>query len=282
MNVQQARNYLDRINRLFGDIAQNDQNSSALERDLLKEYVRRLYESLSEVAVENPSQQSNPKTSTATASPTSQTTEVTAAPTSPQKASLVDTPAFTFEPTPAPAPAPEIRPEVPPVPTPVAAKPKIIEVPREVEADIEQLQQHNSTRQNSSATTLSSAAPSIAQASAEISSPFSPSPATIDPKLKEIFALERSTDLSERLAGAPIADLTKALAINERLLTQNDLFGGNKSAFDEALAHLNTLHSYEEAVSYLAGGVALQHDWSQEEIRPTARAFVKLVRRRYP
>ena len=48
------------------------------------------------------------------------------------------------------------------------------------------------------------------------------------------------------------SDLTKAMGINERMLTVNELFDGDNSAFKAALSALNGLDSYEAAKSYIS------------------------------
>lgn len=288
MNIEQARNYLDRINRLFSDISENDQSTSQLERDLLKEYVRRLYEALSEkstgitevkTSAQVPSLTTSNQKEPAVQAPKPR---IVAPVEDLERISSQASPAFSFENVPAQPKAKAAAIHVEDRQAPVAPQPKIIQIPEEVEADIVQTERYQaSTPKPQPVVEQSAPAQPIAQVKVE-ESPFTPAPSAIDPKLRELFAIERSNDLSERLAGAPIQDLTKALAINERMLTQNDLFGSDKSAFETALNHLNTLSNYDDAVSFLAGGAALKYDWADEERRPTARAFAKLVRRRYP
>ncbi len=260
MKLDQAQVFLDRINRLFSDISSSGVEASALERDLLKEYVRRLYESLTDEASNT-------------------------FPKAPPKASAQPAPAFTFEPEPpapstqpqAPSPQPQAPSPQPHAPSPqpppdqntvVRPAPKVIEIPEEVMADVRRTEAHRQV------------ATPVAQVEVQ-ESPFAPEISELSPKMKALFEVERSSDLSDKLAGAPIKDMTRSMAINERLLTQNELFGGSKHELDQALQHLNELHDYEAAVSYLAGGAALDHDWLDEERKATARAFIKLVRRRY-
>lgn len=42
-------------------------------------------------------------------------------------------------------------------------------------------------------------------------------------------------DLSEKLESTPITNIQKSMGLNERILTQNELFGGEKSSFDTAV-----------------------------------------------
>lgn len=95
-----------------------------------------------------------------------------------------------------------------------------------------------------------------------------------------LFSAKPSNDLSDKLSKQPIADLTKAFAINDKLLYANDLFGKDQNAFAENVRQLNTLGSFESAKSHLIQ-LAQQHRWLDEERVETAQAFVQLVQRRY-
>ena len=52
-------------------------------------------------------------------------------------------------------------------------------------------------------------------------------------EVEALFEEQVGKEISDRLSNAPVADLTKAFGFNDRLLMQNELFLGNKSAFDE-------------------------------------------------
>ncbi len=99
--------------------------------------------------------------------------------------------------------------------------------------------------------------------------------------LSELFKAQEARELSDKLRLTPIADLTKAMSINERILTINDLFGGNKDEFENMLTALNGLESYEEASGILAKSVAVKYNWTAEEKLVKARNFITLVQRRY-
>lgn len=98
--------------------------------------------------------------------------------------------------------------------------------------------------------------------------------------LESLFHFSQAKELSEKLSERPVPDLTKAMAINDRLLYINDLFNKDQTAFGESLSLLNKFGSMDEAKSLLIN-LAGQYDWADEEKADTARAFVKLVRRRY-
>lgn len=90
-----------------------------------------------------------------------------------------------------------------------------------------------------------------------------------------------SNELSDRLSERPISDLTKAMGINERMLTVNELFDGDNSAFKAALSALNGLDSYEAAKSYISTQLIEKYNWVSPKKRKKAKVFIKLVKRRF-
>ena len=56
--------------------------------------------------------------------------------------------------------------------------------------------------------------------------------------LRELFEINSGTEVSDKLAQAPIADLTKAMSINEKIFTVNELFGGNQDEMTNILTCL--------------------------------------------
>ena len=250
MNLEPARAHLARLNRLFDDLSDAADAPSALERDLLREYVRRFYEALSEPAPAH--------TSASTPAPKP------AVENAPEPAPASARAAFEFEPRPQPAaPAPA---------------PPVIEIPAEVEADVQRLER----RQDTAPATAATATPPVPVSQVEvIESPFAPEPEELSAAMRALFAYEQGTDLSDRLATRQVSDLGRAFGVNERIEFQNTLFGGYKAEFDQAVQHLNDLPDYDAAVSYLGGGVAEKYDWLDEERQSVAKAFARQVRRRY-
>ena len=79
----------------------------------------------------------------------------------------------------------------------------------------------------------------------------------------------------------PIKDLTKAMGLNEKIFTINELFGGDGKAFDTALKTLNTFNSFEQAKAYLSENFAGQYKWNSRSKKKKAINLIKLVKRRY-
>jgi len=103
----------------------------------------------------------------------------------------------------------------------------------------------------------------------------------IDEALLALFDDESGNELSDKLAKRPIKDLTKAMSINERIFTVNELFGGDSDEFENLMVALNGLSSFDEAKNVLVGSVADKYDWSSKKKIKKASGFIKLVRRRY-
>ena len=105
----------------------------------------------------------------------------------------------------------------------------------------------------------------------------------IEPELAELFNVETNgvTDLSDKLSLKPVADLTKAMGINERIFTINELFDGNREEFENIMLALNGLNNFDEAKDVLIRSVAGKYRWHSDTRFKKARNFIKLVQRRY-
>ena len=97
---------------------------------------------------------------------------------------------------------------------------------------------------------------------------------------EELFELPAAKELSDRLSSTPIRDLTKAISINEKILTCNELFKKDNTRFNDALTTLNGFTSFSEARPYLAS-LANEFGWDKKTRKKKAQVFIKLVRRRY-
>lgn len=108
-----------------------------------------------------------------------------------------------------------------------------------------------------------------------------PSASNSNYELKELFQTEEISELSDKLSFSPISDLTKAMGLNERIFTVNELFGGNNDEFQNMMVALNGLESYDEAKSVLMSSVATKYGWGEPGKMKKARNFIKIVQRRY-
>ena len=100
-------------------------------------------------------------------------------------------------------------------------------------------------------------------------------------ELENLFEHHQAREISEKLSELPIQDLGKAMGLNEKIFTINELFDGDQEAFKNAIQVLNSLSTFEEAKHYLVREVALRYNWAISDRKNKAKNFIKLVRRRY-
>ncbi len=132
------------------------------------------------------------------------------------------------------------------------------------------------------------AAPVITQSSTE--EIFAEKPSIVEPKpeggkkkekLAVLFASDDSKDLRSKFSSLPISDISKSMGINDKILTINELFGGDQSLFNNVVKELNGFNSFNEAQQYLIGDVAKKQGWYEDQKKGKAMTFIKLIRRRY-
>ncbi len=111
-----------------------------------------------------------------------------------------------------------------------------------------------------------------------ISSPSS-TKVLLDPAVEELFE-ESSTSVS-RFGDKALTELSKAFSINEKILTINELFGGNQQAYSTAIEALDRLISMEEAKTFLTRDIVAKYNWTSPSKRNKAQQFIQLIRRRY-
>ena len=103
----------------------------------------------------------------------------------------------------------------------------------------------------------------------------------VNEDLLKLFEVKEAEELGDKLSKLPIKNLSKAMSINERIFTINELFGGDHELFTHTIDHLNGLGNYDEAVDYLTKGVAAEHDWQDPQHLKKAEQFIHLVQRRF-
>ncbi len=249
MDLQQTKILLEKINALHKSISLDEGSIANIERDLMLSYIRQLYESFLDVDTK-----------------ASIGTKVKASSTS---AKLSKGPELEIvEPQPTPEP-----------PKKQYSPPKIIEIPDSIrEMD------HAPRRSTPPPPPPAPKPEPEPQVKRKPEPEPVPQPAAIstasNAKVQSLFKTGAAKELSDKLSLQPIADLNKAMAINDKLLYINDLFDKNRSAMDSAVSLLNQFSSMEEAKSLLIN-LANQYDWTDEEKFETAQSFIKLVQRRY-
>ena len=243
MNLTKAKLLLDKINRLYKSMSLDEDNVATIEKDLMRDYVKQLYDAFLQE-------------------------ETTAAVPVRQK-KIVSKPTF----TPPPIPAPVVRKKVevaPPPPPP----PPVVE---EVSVPVIKTPPRVVTPPPPPPVIDPTPAPFIPPPPRKVT------PTTVvDPEHAELFEVNTNAkELSEKLGQTRIKDLNNAMGLNERIFTVNELFGADNSLYRNVIRDLNNLSSFEEAKAYLSTNVAEKFNWTHKSKRNKAKNFIKLVRRRY-
>lgn len=245
MDIQKAKLLLEKVNALLKSVSMDEDNISNIEKDLMLSYIRQLYDSVLDT---------NTKIQTTTPAVTKKE-KVTARPVAPPPRIIE---IEREEPTP---PPPKIETTYTP--------PRIIEV-------------------SESLTDMSKPTPPPPPKPKAKKSTPKPTPAppkvvtttTTTEEQEGLFEFKAAKELSEKLSERPIRDLTKAFALNDKLLYANELFGKELVIFNEAIRQLNSYSSFDEAKGYLSQ-LANKYHWTKGGKAKLAKSFIKLIRRRY-
>lgn len=241
MDLKQAKITLEKINNLFYSLEKDASNVSSIERDLMRGYVQQFYEHFLSQAGKEREVPGRDKIPVRRNYTPPRIIEI---PDTPNDANSAPRPEPTRRPDPQPRPDPKPQPKPEPEPQkPEPQKPEPVKV-------------------------------------AEPSAPPRPANHEVPANLKHLFAFKEATELSEKLSERPVHDLTKALAINDRLLYMNELFGHDLNALNDTLGRLNQMNNMEQARSLIVQ-MAQRYDWAADEKEDTARDFIRLVRRKY-
>lgn len=236
MDFNKSSAILKKINALHDSASSFDGRVSAMERDLLKHYLRELYELISVETAEKSPEQAAPV----------MRSQVQTAPV-------------------APAYDPHMRDASPP--------PHYENFPS------------NQARYQESYPKAPIQAPVYSQGNGHHPYGAPDKAETTEPKVDEalaaLFDMDTAKDHSSRFSQLPISDIGKSMGINDRILTVNELFGGDQLKFNQVVRELNGLKSFDEAKEYLIKGVASEMDWASPSKSAKAEVFIKLIRRRY-
>jgi hypothetical protein len=257
MDLQKAKMLLDKINALHKGMNIEAGDIAAIERDLMLSYIRQLYEAYLDDA---PQQKTTANSTTAKTQKNKPELEIVAPkPTPPKPKKKAYKPPRIIE-------IPDAQKEVPPP-------------PKLAEAKTEPAQPKPAAKQPVAPPPPPAPNPKVQNPKPKTQHPTSN---IVDaPKgFEQLFEHHAAKELSEKLGERPIQDLTKALAINDRLLYMNELFGKNMDALNQSLNQLNQFNSIDAAKPLLAN-LAKTHNWIDEEKLEIAKDFIKIVRRRY-
>ncbi len=240
MDLQQTKILLEKINALHKSISLNKGTISAIERDLMLSYVRQLYEACL--------QEGMPVVAPSLQQQPVVSSEKEIPP--PPKPQELEQPKKSYTP-------PKII-EIAEPSTPIIKKQEPILSPPPTT-----FQQEPTVPPKPDSYNIRSIAPSAGRAN-----------------FNALFDFKQAKELSEKLGDRPVSDLTKAFAINDKLLYINELFNKDTDSFNESLKLLNKFDGMDEAKSLLIN-LAEQYNWIHEEKVEIAQTFIKVIRRRY-
>lgn len=265
--MQKAKILLEKINALYKSMSVDENNITAIERDLMLSYLRQFYD----IMLQGSSAQMiapTPETAAPTPPPVKakpakpkykppriieipdslkEVAQTTAPPKKTTKTRSKPKPRVITPPKvePAPPPAPKPKPVVktPPPPPPPKREPQPVYTPPPAPEP-------------------------------------TPQPQTQNAEHDALFEFKAARELSEKLSQRPISDLSKAFSLNDKLLYANELFGRQLVVFNEAVRKVNGMDNFNQAKAYLTQ-LADKYHWSKKEKVPLAKDFVMLVKRRF-
>lgn len=243
MSFSQAEILLGKIIALHKSMRLDDEAVSTIERDLMLDHLRKLYDIYLNISVEKGKK---PATGAAAGSPP------------PPEA--VSRPPVPPPPAPAPPPPPVVIPPPPPVvtvPPRPAAPPPPPPVPQPRPA------------------AQPAAAPAPPAATTRPTGVFS-----IPSSLSPLFEYRPSRELADKLGEQRVEDLSRALTINERQLYAHELFGKDHQGMLEIIGKLNQMRELDDALQLLVS-LANRYNWVEEERMDIAKDFIRLVRRKF-
>jgi hypothetical protein len=100
-------------------------------------------------------------------------------------------------------------------------------------------------------------------------------------EIEELFVFNEAKELLEKLRQTPIQDISKAFTLNERMLYAKELFGNNSEQMTQVLQKLNQLRSFEEARAVLVDEVIYNFGWVSKEKKKMAKEVIQVIKRRY-
>ncbi len=242
MDLLKTKIYLDKLNREFTRLSKDPDNIVRIDVDIVASYVRELYDAVLSVETAGPTIRPEPVPTRRPAAP---------------RPSQVDEPA--------PKPSIPVAPPTPPAPEP----PVIRETQRPPAAQPPVVVEDK---------------PAPAAAPAEQDVVVAPRPVhshVHNPDAEALFEEKQAKELSEKLSELPIADLKKAIALNDRLLLTRELFAGDGQAFESTLMALNSFSQFSDAKTYLLDNCVIRFGWLDKKRVEVVKNFIKLVRRRY-
>jgi hypothetical protein len=279
MSLQTSKFLLEKIATLHHNMCLDEARIAPIERDLMLNYVRQLYEHFLELPVKH-----RPYAPQVVPVPVPTVTKPVA------ELVLVEMPKPVVE---APKPVVEVAKPVVEAPKPIVevAKP-VVEAPKPVVEVAKPVVETPKPVVEAPKPVVIAPKPvvEVPKPVVEVPKPIvvAPKPVVEAPKARQVsseiaalFEVSLGTELLDRLAQAPIADLNRAFSFNDRLLYSNELFNSNLRYFEEKVKEVNYSTTYEAAQTMLEDSAILFKWTATDDRKKAARNFLKLVRRRF-
>lgn len=71
-------------------------------------------------------------------------------------------------------------------------------------------------------------------------------------------------------------DINKLIGINDKYQFMSELFSNNRDLYNQSMEEINTMETYEDAISWLDFNVSERYNWKKDE--ETAQAFYDVLR----
>jgi len=101
---------------------------------------------------------------------------------------------------------------------------------------------------------------------------------TSSESLNDVLNKTRKTELADKLEHTPIKDLKASIGFNDKFSFIQNLFAGNDSAYNNAIAQFNSFTNKSEA-EQLLNELAILHKWANEP--EIAEHFKELINRKF-
>ena len=89
----------------------------------------------------------------------------------------------------------------------------------------------------------------------------------------------KEASLEEKLKTQPIRSIMESIALNDRFLFTNELFGGSMEAFNKAIKELDHIATFDDAHRYVELQLKSTFNWDEDS--ETVENFVSLIKRRF-
>ncbi|MBK9636438.1 MAG: hypothetical protein IPO63_00945 [Bacteroidetes bacterium] len=95
----------------------------------------------------------------------------------------------------------------------------------------------------------------------------------------KIHKTQTEKSVSDKIKTQPLVDLKLSIGINERFAFINELFQGDQQLYHQSIDKINSMHVYEEAQQMIHHELMQKLNWSENNSR--LQEFDKLVKRRF-